>query len=66
MNQLGLPLSIDTSFILDDFSGKRNQELVANILSLIKGKATANIFVYGEKGFGKSHFLQGVIIRVSS
>ena len=63
MNQLGLPLSIDTSFILDDFSGKRNQELVANILSLIKGKATANIFVYGDKGFGKSHLLQGLIIE---
>jgi DnaA family protein len=63
VNQLGLPFSINASFILDDFSGEKNQELVANILTLIKGKATANIFVYGDKGFGKSHLLQGVIIE---
>ena len=63
MNQLGLPFSINESCILDDFSGEKNQELVANILTLIKGKATANIFVYGDKGFGKSHLLQGVIIE---
>ena len=63
MNQLGLPFSINASFVLDDFSGEKNQELVANILNLIKGKATANIFVYGDKGFGKSHLLQGVIIE---
>ena len=63
MNQLGLPFSINASFILDDFSGEKNQELVANILTLIKGKASANIFVYGDKGFGKSHLLQGVIIE---
>ena len=63
MNQLGLPFSINANFILDDFSGEKNQELVANILTLIKGKATANIFVYGDKGFGKSHLLQGVIIE---
>jgi len=63
VNQLGLPFSINASFVLDDFSGEKNQELVANILNLIKGKATANIFVYGDKGFGKSHLLQGVIIE---
>ena len=63
MNQLGLPFSINASFILDDFFGEKNQELVANILTLIKGKASANIFVYGDKGFGKSHLLQGVIIE---
>ena len=63
MNQLGLPFSINASYVLDDFSGEKNQELVANILNLIKGKATANIFVYGDKGFGKSHLLQGVIIE---
>ena len=63
MNQLGLPFSINPSFVLDDFSGEKNQELVANILTLIKGKATANIFVYGDKGFGKSHLLQGLIIE---
>ena len=63
MNQLGLPFSINASFVLDDFSGEKNQELVVNILNLIKGKATANIFVYGDKGFGKSHLLQGVIIE---
>jgi len=63
VNQLGLPFSINASYVLDDFSGEKNQELVANILNLIKGKATANIFVYGDKGFGKSHLLQGVIIE---
>jgi len=63
VNQLGLPFSINASFVLDDFSGEKNQELVVNILNLIKGKATANIFVYGDKGFGKSHLLQGVIIE---
>ena len=63
MNQLGLPFSINASLTLDDFSGEKNQELVANILTLIKGKATANIFVYGDKGFGKSHLLQGLIIE---
>jgi len=63
VNQLGLPFSINASLTLDDFSGEKNQELVANILTLIKGKATANIFVYGDKGFGKSHLLQGMIIE---
>jgi len=63
VNQLGLPFSINANFLLDDFSGEKNQELVANILNLIKGKATANIFVYGDKSFGKSHLLQGVIIE---
>ena len=60
MNQLGLPISLNSKMLLDNFIG--NSELLNYINSLSYNNEASEIYVYGEEGLGKTHLLQGAVI----
>ena len=64
MNQLGLPISLDSKMLLDNFLG--NKQLLDFIEKLYIDKTSAEIYVYGAPGHGKTHLLQGAALRVLS
>ena len=64
MNQLGLPISLDSKMLLDNFIG--NNQLLDFIAKLYLDKTSAEIYVYGASGFGKTHLLQGAALRALS
>jgi len=64
MNQLGLPISLDSKMLLDNFLG--NKHLLEFITQLYVDKTSAEIYVYGTSGLGKTHLLQGAVSRVLS
>ena len=64
MNQLGLPISLDSKMLLDNFLG--NKHLLDFITKLYVDKTSAEIYVYGAPGLGKTHLLQGAALRVLS
>ena len=64
MNQLGLPISLDSKMLLDNFLG--NKHLLEFITQLYVDKTSAEIDVYGTSGLGKTHLLQGAVSRVLS
>ena len=61
MNQLGLPISLDSKMLLDNFIA--NSELLNLIHQLFQDKKASEIYVYGLTGQGKTHVLQGVILK---
>ena len=61
MNQLGLPISLDSKMLLDNFLG--NRQLLDFITQLYVDKSSAEIYVYGATGLGKTHLLQGTALR---
>jgi len=61
MNQLGLPISLDSKMLLDNFIA--NSELVNLIHQLFQDKKASEIYVYGLTGQGKTHVLQGVALK---
>jgi len=61
MNQLGLPISLDSKMLLDNFSA--NSELVNLLHQLFQDKKASEIYVYGLTGQGKTHVLQGLILK---
>ena len=61
MNQLGLPISLDSKMLLDNFIA--NSELVNLIHKLFQDKKASEIYVYGLTGQGKTHVLQGVVLK---
>ena len=64
MNQLGLPISLDSKMLLDNFLG--NKQLLDFIVQLYLDKTSAEIYVYGASGVGKTHLLQGTVLSVLS
>ena len=64
MNQLGLPISLDSKMLLDNFFG--NRQLLDLITQLDVDKTSAEIYVYGATGLGKTHLLQGAALRALS
>ena len=64
MNQLGLPISLDSKMLLDNFLG--NKELLDFIEKLYLDQISAEIYVYGASGLGKTHLLQGAALRALS
>jgi len=64
MNQLGLPISLDSKMLLDNFLG--NNRLLDFIAKLYLDKASAEIYVYGASGLGKTHLLQGTTLKILS
>jgi len=64
MNQLGLPISLDSKMLLDNFLG--NKQLLDFIAQLYVDKTSAEIYVYGAAGLGKTHILQGAALRALS
>ena len=61
MNQLGLPISLDSKMLLDNFIA--NSELVNLIHQLFQDKKASEIYVYGLTGQGKTHVLQGLVLK---
>ena len=61
MNQLGLPISLDSKMLLDNFIS--NSELINFIHQLFQDKKASEIYVYGLTGQGKTHVLQGVVLK---
>ena len=61
MKQLGLPISLDSKMLLDNFIA--NNELVNLINQLFLDKKASEIYVYGLSGQGKTHVLQGVVLK---
>jgi len=64
MNQLGLPISLDSKMLLENFIG--NNQLLNFIAQLYVNKTSAEIYVYGATGLGKTHLLQGAALRALS
>ena len=64
MNQLGLPISLDSKMLLDNFLG--NKQLLKFITEIYIHKTSAEIYVYGATGLGKTHLLQGAALRALS
>ena len=64
MNQLGLPISLDSKMLLDNFLG--NRQLLDFITQLYVDKTSAEIYVYGAPGLGKTHLLQGAALMALS
>ena len=64
MNQLGLPISLDSKMLLDNFLG--NNQLLDFFAKLYLDKTSAEIYVYGASGLGKTHLLQGAALRALS
>ena len=61
MNQLSLPISLNSKMLLDNFIA--NSELVNLINQLFLDKKASEIYVYGLSGQGKTHVLQGVVLK---
>jgi len=61
VNQLGLPITLDSKMLLENLVG--NQQLLDFINQLYFQDHSAEIYVYGETGKGKTHLLQGAISR---
>ena len=61
MNQLGLPISLDSKMLLDNFLG--NKQLLEYIAKLYLDKTSSEIYIYGASGLGKTHLLQGATLR---
>jgi len=61
MNQLGLPITLDSKMLLDNFIA--NSELINLIHQLFQGRKASEIYVYGLTGQGKTHVLQGVVLK---
>ena len=61
MNQLGLPITLNTSMLLENFVA--NKELLSSINQLFFDKNSSEVFIYGASGQGKTHVLQGAILK---
>ncbi len=61
MNQLGLPITLDSKMLLENLLG--NQQIHDFINQLYSQERSTEIYVYGEPGRGKTHLLQGAISR---
>ena len=61
MNQLGLPISLNTSMLLESFVA--NQELLRSINQIFLDENSSEVFIYGASGQGKTHILQGAVLK---
>ena len=61
MNQLGLPISLNTSMLLESFVA--NKELLRLINQLFVDENSSEVFIYGVSGQGKTHILQGAVLK---
>ena len=61
MNQLGLPITLNTSMLLENFVA--NKELLSSINQLFLDENSSEVFIYGASGQGKTHVLQGAVLK---
>ena len=61
MNQLGLPIALNVQMSLDNFvANEQAQSLIERLFSNDTG---AEVYIYGDSGSGKTHFLQAAIFN---
>ena len=61
MNQLGLPISLNSSMLLENFVA--NEELIGSINQLFESQLSSELYIYGLSGHGKTHILQGAVLK---
>ena len=61
MNQLGLPISLNASMLLESFVA--NKELLRLINQLFHNEKSSEVYIYGASGQGKTHVLQGAVLK---
>ena len=61
MNQLGLPISLNASMLLENFVA--NKELLRSINQLFEAQISSELYIYGLSGNGKTHSLQGAVLK---
>ncbi len=61
MNQLGLPISLNSSMLLENFVA--NEELLRSINQLFENQISSELYIYGLSGNGKTHALQGAVLK---
>jgi len=61
MNQLGLPISLNSLMLLENFVS--NKELIRSINQLFLDQKSSEVYIYGASGHGKTHVLQGAILK---
>ena len=61
MNQLGLPISLNSSMLLENFVS--NKELIRSIRQVFLDQKSSEIYFYGASGNGKTHILQGAVLE---
>ena len=61
MNQLGLPISLNSSMLLKNFVA--NQELIKSVSQLFQNQQSSELYIYGSSGNGKTHILQGAVLK---
>lgn len=61
MNQLGLPITLDSKMLLENLVG--NKQILDFIDQIYLQQRSTEIYVFGETGRGKTHLLQGAISR---
>ena len=61
MNQLGLPISLNTSMLLESLVA--NKELLRLINQLFVDENSSEVFIYGASGQGKTHILHGAVLK---
>ncbi len=59
MNQLGLPFSLNSKMLLENFVGEKNQQILDFIFQLFTHQVPSVVYIYGTKSSGKTHLLQG-------
>ena len=59
MNQLSLPLSLNTKMLWRNFSGDKNQQIIEFLTNLFDQPSASVVYIYGDKSSGKTHLLQG-------
>ena len=64
MNQLGLPISLNSKMLLANLIA--NDELLELLEQSFLNKKSSEIYLYGPSGHGKTHFLQGFILKALS
>jgi len=61
MNQLGLPISLNSSMLLENFVS--NEELLRSINQIFLDHKSSELYIYGSSGNGKTHVLQGTVLK---
>jgi len=61
MNQLALPISLNSSMLLENFVS--NKQLIKSINQLFLEQESSEVYIYGTSGQGKTHILQGSVLK---
>ncbi len=62
--QLSLGLELEPSVGLDNFYPKKNENVLLHLQRLLHWEGERFVYLYGPKGAGKTHLLQGACVEV--